>query len=817
MTKLFKNSKNALAFVLAFAVIAVSLFTGVAINANAACDKRDSTNIIYLDDNTYTNTDTSWKNEGDGSVDNPYIVSTVNQLRNVIAEFDFTNYAGKYFKIKDGIDIISLQSDYSLRKSYAQFNEGASDQDIDAAWNYFKSLDTADKVKDYFEKTNYKNKWWSGENFDAHFDFNGATIYGMYTASGALFSSVGATATIENIAIANSYVEGTEYAGAIVGHVFVKSTDAGTVKLQNFEIANTYIALKYAYAEGKVQEYSNRVGVVVGMSASSKLGFSFKDFLIYNCKAVFVNPLNDTVTDYTGLLARLDMPVQNETETSYYQVENGILLDCLPYDKYVNPTTGYSGSGHLSRKENYNNVYVNNELDPIPYYVLRSWDSINNYAGKIDVMSDVTTLSDVTKEMTSGLDYENAWIMTVNGPQLRALHGEFKATSNGADGHTLACEDCGLKTSTTSEPHDWSNKDGICKVCSDTCGSVESETVTVTEATCSAAKTVKNVCKVCGKTTKDTYSSGKPLGHKLNENLIKVEKAATCDENGIKLHYECKDCKKWFSDEKAKTEITETQKSTYTIAAKHDGELVVEKPATCTENGNSKYYRCKNEGCGKLFTDEACTTETTLDKVTIVAKGHEAQKDDDGIVYKAVDGKHYKVCTKCTDAEGNATLFEPEDCTCDEYTSNGDGTHSGICKVCGLKTQTKITHDCELEKVEKVDATTEKEGVQEHYKCEVCDGLYEDAEGKTPTTLEKLAIAKVEDKADDAAKDDSKNDNNNSDNNTNGTTTTTTTPTVNGDKNNESPKTGDNVALAVSAVVAVIAAGYVLVRKFVKA
>lgn len=35
MTKLFKNSKNALAFVLAFAVIVVSLFTGVAINANA--------------------------------------------------------------------------------------------------------------------------------------------------------------------------------------------------------------------------------------------------------------------------------------------------------------------------------------------------------------------------------------------------------------------------------------------------------------------------------------------------------------------------------------------------------------------------------------------------------------------------------------------------------------------------------------------------------------------------------------------------------------------------------------------------------------
>ena len=44
MTKLFKNSKSILSFVLAFAVLAVSLFTGVVINADAA-----ATGTIYWD------------------------------------------------------------------------------------------------------------------------------------------------------------------------------------------------------------------------------------------------------------------------------------------------------------------------------------------------------------------------------------------------------------------------------------------------------------------------------------------------------------------------------------------------------------------------------------------------------------------------------------------------------------------------------------------------------------------------------------------------------------------------------------------------
>ena len=43
--------------------------------------------------------------------------------------------------------------------------------------------------------------------------------------------------------------------------------------------------------------------------------------------------------------------------------------------------------------------------------------------------------------------------------------------------------------------------------------------------------------------------------------------------------------------------------------------------ATCTEAGNSEYYSCT--GCGKYFSDEACTTEIKADSWVIKAKGHE--------------------------------------------------------------------------------------------------------------------------------------------------------------------------------------------------
>ena len=81
----------------------------------------------------------------------------------------------------------------------------------------------------------------------------------------------------------------------------------------------------------------------------------------------------------------------------------------------------------------------------------------------------------------------------------------------------------------------------------------------------------------------------------------------------------------------------------------------------------------------------------------------------------------------------------------------------GSCEVGGTRTYTaKVTFDGKdytdtktepvpakghtLTAVEAVPATCETAGVKAHWKCEVCGKLFSDAEGKTETTLEKLAI-----------------------------------------------------------------------------
>lgn len=736
MTKLFKNSKNALAFVLAFAVIVVSLFTGVAINANAETSTAKKT--LYWNERITTEPKTT---DDDGNI----LITSAAELAWLVANPD----TDKSYKVKDDISTIVLQPENAVEISKLISYTNYSD-----VKTYFEKNYTS---TGYTDDTAHLFKWTALDNqekaFKGTFDGNGVTIYGMYSVGGetGLFAWLAAGATIKNVAIKNSYSKATDGAGAVFARLS-NHVATGLVNIENCEVSG-------CYCESSATD-PIRVGVLFGFNSYDNRGVAMNKILVHGNYAVNANE------DKCGLYGGVASGYNGEnTDNPNVNLFDSIILDCTPHSVKQN--------NQATRVTYYRNVYAN-EYDAetgIP----SAWFNGASYKDKIFEI-EVTTLSDVTAEMTTGLDYTNSWIMTVNGPQLRALHGEFKATSNGTDGHTLACEDCGLKTSTISEPHtyDKTKKDGKCTACGYECKHSNKEHANKHPADCEHAATYDEVCKDCGKTLETNVDGDPATGHDTEKVSVK---AATCTEDGVKTsYYVCKNCHKWFKQKNATTEITKTQKSDYIITAGHNIVSVTEVPATCEGTGTSAHYKCDRDGCGKLFTDANGTTETALKDLTIPAKGHTAKKDnDDKIIYKQVDGKHYKICSVCSTDE-NEKLFDEEVCTCDEFTADNNGTHSGACKVCGLQ----VAVNCDLEKVEKVDATTEKAGVKEHYKCSVCEALYEDAEGKTPTTLEKLA-------------------------------------TVNGDKNNESPKTGDSVATVSVAILAIIAAGYVLVRKFVKA
>ena len=86
-------------------------------------------------------------------------------------------------------------------------------------------------------------------------------------------------------------------------------------------------------------------------------------------------------------------------------------------------------------------------------------------------------------------------------------------------------------------------------------------------------------------------------------------------------------------------------------------------------------------------------------------------------------------------------------------------TKKATCTEKGEKTKTCKREGCthketeeiaalghKLVKVDKVDATTEKEGVKEHYICSECGALYADEAGTISVTEEELVIAKTEKK-----------------------------------------------------------------------
>ena len=149
-------------------------------------------------------------------------------------------------------------------------------------------------------------------------------------------------------------------------------------------------------------------------------------------------------------------------------------------------------------------------------------------------------------------------------------------------------------------------------------------------------------CTVTVDSEKDGYGA-----HTFND--WTVVKPATETEKGSEKHA-CSTC--GYEESREIPVLTHT----------HSLTKVEEKAATCTEEGNNEYWKCT---CGKYFTDEAGTKETTLEALTISAKGHTYKYTDNG------DGSIHKV----TCEKGDLT----------EYSENHDFDANGKCTKCGYE------------------------------------------------------------------------------------------------------------------------------------
>lgn len=169
-------------------------------------------------------TDTSWS--GDGSSNNPYLISTPEELAGLAYMVNSgTTYSGKYFK---------LTSDIILNDNYQNYKNWG-DNPPENQWTPIGGHDVS----------NGKNNTY---NFEGFFNGNNHTVYGMYYLNNSLnyvglFGCV-QNATISNVNISQSHIKGNSYVGGIVGYAVTKDIYSTKYYKEKTSISNCHTSIK---------------------------------------------------------------------------------------------------------------------------------------------------------------------------------------------------------------------------------------------------------------------------------------------------------------------------------------------------------------------------------------------------------------------------------------------------------------------------------------------------------------------------------------------------------------------------------------------
>ncbi len=117
--------------------------------------------------------------------------------------------------------------------------------------------------------------------------------------------------------------------------------------------------------------------------------------------------------------------------------------------------------------------------------------------------------------------------------------------------------------------------------------------------------------------------NGQPLNH---ANVMHFEaKDAKCAEDGNIEYWYCPDCLKYYVNfTNAKGRLAVEREDTIIPAIGHDMEHTKAKDASCTEDGNVEYWFCKT--CSKYFADKQGETEIA-EKDIVIPAGHKGLKE----------------------------------------------------------------------------------------------------------------------------------------------------------------------------------------------
>ena len=159
----------------------------------------------------------------------------------------------------------------------------------------------------------------------------------------------------------------------------------------------------------------------------------------------------------------------------------------------------------------------------------------------------------------------------------------------------------------------------------------------------------------------------------------------TCTTDGNREHYKCNVCGDLFADAGAVNQLTEEQVK---IPAGHEyGDLVPKQEPTCKQTGMKAHYKCSV--CNKYF-DESKTEKTEAElTIPVNPNAHDfgAWIDEVPATCVATGTKGYKDCNRCNkhyDKSGNEitdlTISTNDNHDWNAWVSNLNGTHTRTCK-----------------------------------------------------------------------------------------------------------------------------------------
>ena len=393
---------------------------------------------------------------------------------------------------------------------------------------------------------------------------------------------------------------------------------------------------------------------------------------------------------------------------------------CLTSTNGYNTTTGQAKFTLKATRENATQSVTITVKSPTYYVYFYDGDD-NQIASKSCYYNGSVTAptsADKSPDATNHYQFSGSWDKGYTGiksdtainAKFNAIAHTFQYANNNDRTHQVSCTGCSY---TTAEEHDYAvttinaqcEIDGSKNYKCTKCGDSYSETLTATGHNFTGAakshlngkdgdhyyKCVNTNCNEYGVGT--TKNATEP--HTWDAGV--VTKDSTCDVLGIKT-YTCTVCGATYTED---------------IPVKgHTLQKVDYKAPTCTATGNQEYYVCTVAGCGKVFSDAAATTATTVEKMTIAATGH----DYTGDIHSLGNGTHNWACKNGCGTYGNGTTENAYiSCAYGSNTYKDENVHAKYC-ACGYSTG-DTAHD--WKSINVVAATCSKTGT-ETFKCAGC-------------------------------------------------------------------------------------------------